>query len=189
MTNFSRRRLIATLVATRPRAAARSAMSGASFPARGRPSADVKRPFGSDGISHQPASHRPACPTLVASFAAGVASWCSNGWCTFQIGTLITTCYCAAPVRCGAFVDERRVVGGEEVACGREMLIQLPLGGGAPKIPNIALMRLAAYHRERGDAVEPCPRAASAIPRRAVCHRQACASVSRRSPRGCGVER
>jgi hypothetical protein len=46
-------------------------------------------------------------------------------------------------------------------ADGRETLIQSP-GSTASKIPNIALLRLALYRWEPGDAVDRAPRVAIA---------------------------
>ena len=60
--------------------------------------------------------NRRACPALVASFAAGVAVSARHVLeriAPFHTGVLIATFYHAAPARCGAFADERRIVAGD----------------------------------------------------------------------------
>jgi len=66
-----------------------------------------------------------ACAALVASFAAGVRAAGLEWLAPFHAGLLISTFRCYTPVRCGAGVDERRIVGGDKAdAYGRETLIR-----------------------------------------------------------------
>jgi hypothetical protein len=79
-------------VAKRPRAAARSAMSGASLP-------------GESSMSRA---------SLVAPLAANVPqAGARSDDAPRDAGVLIATFRCAAPARCGAFADGRRVVAGD----------------------------------------------------------------------------
>jgi hypothetical protein len=59
-------------------------------------------------LPHRAVGPRRACASLVASFAAGVGVWNVD-----DTGVRIATFRCAAPARCGAFAEERRVVIGD----------------------------------------------------------------------------
>jgi len=59
---------------------------------------------------------------MVASFAAGVRELALDRMTALHTAVLIATFGRDTPARCGAFVDERRIVAGD--ACGRQTLIQ-----------------------------------------------------------------
>jgi hypothetical protein len=87
---------------TRPRVGARSPTSGESLPAAEAGECDAKRPLSSDAISSRGVSHRRPCPSLVASFAAGVAA--------LERWPASPRAHRHLPLRCaGALGDERRV--------------------------------------------------------------------------------
>ena len=68
---------------------------------------------------------------MVASFRCGVSLWNVggdySGW-PLHIGLLIATFRCAAPARCGAFADQRRIVMGDEAALCDAIHSSGPLG-------------------------------------------------------------
>ena len=107
------------------------ASSHRAAPARGGALADERRVVADDEVGR-----RRACTSQVASFAAGVANWRSNGERSPHTGVLIATFRCTAPARCGAFADERRAVAATTVGeCGRSSNSQgrsSSTGGRAP---------------------------------------------------------
>ena len=176
-------------IALRPRVAARSPMSGASWPATQAACTDERaRP----GSRRSPRALRCGMSAVAAATArrASVASahrkWPPTGvrlppfdpgssrrWSgllAVPAGVLIATFRCAAPARCGAFVDERCIAAGDCDAVGifpRSIEVGTP---GAAIVPHTLVV--------------PSPRATRrAIPRRAVGIDERARPWSRRSPR------
>jgi hypothetical protein len=80
---------------------------------RGPPTSSTYVAASARAIPRRPVGHRRACASLVAPFAAVVRKLDLERIAPFHTGALIATFHCAAPARCGAFADARRVVGGE----------------------------------------------------------------------------
>ena len=123
-------------VALRPRVAARSPMSGASLPATRRTSATrnarpVRRAVrfskqrGRAGFGVRASVGRGPPTGRGSRRSIRFARLELERITPLHAGALIATFRCAAPARCGAFADERRIVAATKAAeCGRETLIQ-----------------------------------------------------------------
>ena len=114
------------------RVAVRSPMSGASLRRRRRPRVRNAPSDASVGRSH-----RRACASLAASFAAGVRELALERMTRSSYRRAHRHLPRAAPARCGAFADERRIVAGDGGGRVRSETLIQSRGSAAP--PTLVL--------------------------------------------------